>query len=249
MFRYFYAFLKSIFNKLSKIKFLFIALAFLLSCSSNSFLASTKEEELKSYDLIFDEFNQKFINIKEYTKEDVLKALEESKSEVNPILYLYEQEATHNLVIDFFARFVGNKKIALSILSSSYLVNVSVALTFAIAWTESDFESTVVNQNPDSLDRGLFQLNSKTFKYLRQEDFFNLEVNTRNGIRFIKTCFKQAEGYGSEREKMALYMYNAGPYRVLKGNVPNTTKVYAKKILERKEYIKKRFYNFMSSKS
>jgi hypothetical protein len=83
-----------------------------------------------------------------------------------------------------------------------------------------------VNYNSTSIDRGLFQLNSSTFRHLTEDDFFNTEVNTFHGLKHLEFCLSQGED-----DAQALAIYNAGLYRVVRGRTPAHTLVYVDRIL------------------
>jgi hypothetical protein len=142
------------------------------------------------------------------------------------VLALYRQAQTRDAVIDFFINYTQSEEIALTVLYYSDRFKINPFLSFSLVYHESRFKPTAINQNPSSIDRGLFQLNSKTFPQLNNEDFFNIDVNARHGMQHFRWCLERAKGDIST----ALAIYNAGEGRVLAGNIPESTQAYVKVI-------------------
>jgi soluble lytic murein transglycosylase-like protein len=103
---------------------------------------------------------------------------------------------------------------------------VRPSLSFALALEESDFKVDALNKNGDSVDRGLFQLNSKSYPRLDIPSFYDPGTNARYGISHLKSCLVQAGN-----EVAALAMYNAGNGRVERGATPQKTLNYISRIL------------------
>jgi len=99
-------------------------------------------------------------------------------------------------------------------------------------WHESMFDPFSVNINTRrgkiiSYDRGLFQLNSKSYPHFKASDFFDLRLNVRTGIAHFRTALTDNKG----NIRKALYAYNAGQSRV--AHPPASTVAYAKSILNK----------------
>ncbi|UKI53636.1 MAG: transglycosylase SLT domain-containing protein [Treponema sp.] len=63
----------------------------------------------------------------------------------------------------------------MAILEEAEKNDIPLSLAFALAYTESHYNVNAVNKNRNSsIDRGLFQLNNRSFPQLKEEDFFNL---------------------------------------------------------------------------
>jgi soluble lytic murein transglycosylase-like protein len=112
-------------------------------------------------------------------------------------------------------------------------------LIFAQMETESRFDPQAFNDNIDketglvtSTDRGLFQLNSKSYPDLTIGEFFNIEINVRYGIAHIRGELE----YNKGNTRRALWTYNAGRKGILDG-VPTRTVTYASDILARTKQI------------
>jgi hypothetical protein len=140
----------------------------------------------------------------------------------------YRDPLSRDMVIDFFSRISGSPEIAEIILVASETYQVPPSLAFAVAWEESRYRTRAVNvrNRNGSVDRGLFQLNNRSFPKLSEKDFFDPRINTRYGISHLRWCLDTG---GSEI--VALAMYNAGVIRVNTNGTPKTTLEYVARIL------------------
>ena len=129
-------------------------------------------------------------------------------------------------LLDYYTLVTGDRKIAEIILSESEKNSVDPALAFALAFTESSFNPRAVNENRSSVDRGVFQLNSRSFPDLEEKDFFDPAVNVPLGIAYLRYCLD-----AGVNEVTALAMYNAGPNRVKSSRTPMMTLQYVDKVL------------------
>ncbi|GAB1481923.1 hypothetical protein MASR2M78_07380 [Treponema sp.] len=154
----------------------------------------------------------------------------------DPILALYRDAGSRDEVVAFFEAIIHSKKLASMILAQADAYDVSPSLAFALSWEESRFNTNAVNKNRSSIDRGLFQLNSKSFPKLTEKDFFNPELNTRYAIAHLRWCLDLA---GSEVAGLA--MYNAGTTRVRSNGTPKTTLDYVSRILAFRDGVKDLF--------
>ena len=116
-----------------------------------------------------------------------------------------------------YENWVGDKRIADEIIIRCIQYNVPLNLAFAVAKKESNFDPRAVNYNYDqygqisSIDRGIFQLNSKSFPQLSEDQMFNYKTNILYGIAYLSYCIKSFDtNYES------LVAYNAGHSNVLK---------------------------------
>jgi len=154
------------------------------------------------------------------------------------ILERYNNPGYREWVIELFSGICSNREIAEAILVYSDQFDIPPALAFALGWEESRFNPKAVNNsNKDgSIDRGLFQLNSKSFPNLELAGFFNIDKNTLYGMRHLRFCMDQG---GSEIA--ALAMYNAGPGKVSNTGAPKVTLDYIHRIFENREKIENHF--------
>jgi hypothetical protein len=155
---------------------------------------------------------------------------------------LYRESETRDRVTGFFTDFCSSTEIAGVILLCADAFNVPPALAFALAWEESRFNPHAVNtrNRDESIDRGLFQLNSRSFPRLETAAFFDPAVNARYGMAHLRHCLDTG---GSEIA--ALAMYNAGTGRVNSSGAPRVTLDYVNRILENRRRIETRFQNWL----
>jgi len=156
---------------------------------------------------------------------------------------LYRQPESRQLVIDFFTDLCPSREIAEAILANADWFNVPPALAFALAWEESQLNPLAVNtKNRDgSIDRGLFQLNNRTFPQLELQAFFSPDVNSWHGMSHLRFCLDTGR-----TEIAALAMYNAGAGRVTSTGTPKSTLDYIHRILENKNKIENSFFELKS---
>lgn len=134
--------------------------------------------------------------------------------------------------IEYYTVVTGDREIAQIIYDEASRYNVDPELAFALAFSESAFRPYAVNKNRNSIDRGLFQLNSRSFPHLKEEDFFDPEINVPLGVAYLRYCLDIGGN-----EVAALAMYNAGPNRVKDNRTPNMTLNYISKIQEYKGHL------------
>ncbi|MDR2071033.1 MAG: lytic transglycosylase domain-containing protein [Treponema sp.] len=163
------------------------------------------------------------------------------------IMTAYRDETRQEWVITFFAEVVklteylpgsDTEEMAAAILANAAAFNISPSLAFALCWTESRFNPQAVNKaNTDgSIDRGLFQLNNRSFPKLKEADFFNPSVNAYYGMAHLRWCLDTG---GSMVAGLA--MYNAGTGRVKAEGAPKRTLDYVSYILDFQKKIEDAF--------
>jgi len=150
------------------------------------------------------------------------------------LLGMYRDPRSEDRVADFFAEICGSRDIAEIILANAEMYDIPPALAVALAWEESRFDPHAVNtRNRDqSIDRGLFQLNDRSFPRLEAQTFFNPWMNARYGMSHLRYCLDTG---GSEIA--ALAMYNAGAGRVNSSGTPRSTLDYISRIMSNRSEI------------
>lgn len=148
----------------------------------------------------------------------------------------YRDTSTKDATMAFFTTVTRSGVVAKAILDNAERYGVPASLAFALAFEESKFNVNAVNRNADSIDRGLFQLNSKSFPKLGIEEFYDAEVNAKNGIAHLQHCLRTGGN-----EVAALAMYNAGNGRVDRGATPRRTLDYVFRVLKYQENISSLF--------
>ncbi len=155
----------------------------------------------------------------------------------DPGLALYRDQRSRGMVESFYFQVAGDARIGSIILAQASDYDIPLPLAFALAWGESQFNVLAFNRNPQSVDRGLFQLNSRTFPRMRVDDFYDPQTNARLGLKHLRFCLNQADS-----ELVALAIYNAGTLKVRKGTPYNTLNHIAR-ILEYRAKLEKDFLN------
>lgn len=160
-------------------------------------------------------------------------------------LSLYRQDATRARVLWFYTHITGSENIARSILEAADKNDIPLALAFSVAYVESRYKPRAVNRNRNnSIDRGLFQLNNRTFTALSEEDFFDPHTNARNGLAHLRFCLDTAGN-----EITALAMYNAGTTKVKKGETPKMTLDYVSHVTAYRESLDALFAQEVAAKA
>jgi hypothetical protein len=163
-----------------------------------------------------------------------LASVPQSPERGDPILDTYRDNARKEWVIAFFMGLVHSRELADAILTNASAFNISPSLAFALSWTESRFNSHAVNRKnrDDSIDRGLFQLNNRSFPQLTDADFFNPVINSYHAMAHLRWCLDTG---GSTVAGLA--MYNAGTGRVKAEGAPKRTLDYVSQIMEARQKI------------
>lgn len=158
--------------------------------------------------------------------------------EQNTILELYRSPAGRDRAVAFFTALCGSRNIAAVILSNAESFDIPPSLAFALCWEESRYNPLAINRkNRDaSIDRGLFQLNNRSFPNIPESDFFNPSINAWYGMGHLRLCLNTG---GTEIAGLA--MYNAGTGRVRSLGAPKHTLDYIHRILERRLRIDEAF--------
>ncbi|MCL2243711.1 MAG: transglycosylase SLT domain-containing protein [Treponema sp.] len=155
------------------------------------------------------------------------------------VLTYYRDPVYREWVVGFFTDICSSREIAQAVLDGADEYNVPPALAFALSWEESKFNPLAVNRHnyDGSVDRGLFQLNNRSFPNMELIQFFNIKDNARNGVGHLRFCLNTG---GSEVS--ALAMYNAGTGRISNTGAPKVTLDYISRILENRSRIENRFH-------
>ena len=142
------------------------------------------------------------------------------------VLALYRDDHLKPLVLDYYSQLTQDREVALAILDACDQLSLNPSLGFSLAWNESHFNPKAVNYNPTTTDRGLFQLNSRTFPGLGTKAVFNPKLNALHGLSYYKMALAKL---GSEEK--ALGFYNSGIGLLTDRALPSVTQAYVKKIL------------------
>ena len=147
-------------------------------------------------------------------------------------------------VLAFFTGITGSETVSTAILDNALKYGVPPSLALALANEESRYDINAVNRNGDSVDRGLFQLNSKAFPEVKLAEVFDPAVSARYGLSHL-AWFLETGG----NEVAALAMYNAGRNRVEAGGTPRRTLDYIYRITSYRDNIVRLFTARVAVKS
>ena len=154
------------------------------------------------------------------------------------ILSSYRNPIYKDSVLAFFHELAGSKELSEVVLRYSNEYNINPASTFSLCFEESRYNPRAINYNRnDTIDRGLFQLNSASFPKLTVDEFYDPTINTRNGLAHLRWCLDSAG-----TDVAALAMYNAGHARVRSTGTPKSTLDYISRILKRQRKIEDLFF-------
>jgi soluble lytic murein transglycosylase-like protein len=176
------------------------------------------------------------------TPETIAFLLTDKPVELDAGLYLYRNQLTRPLVERFYTQVTANVEITDAILKAADSNDVALPLAFSLAWVESSYRVRAQNYNHGSVDRGLYQLNSRTFPNLKEEQFFNPQTNADYALAHFRYCIEVGRN-----EVVALAMYNAGVDGVRRGT-PYSTLHYVAKILDEERILFDSFEQMLSDK-
>ena len=174
------------------------------------------------------------------TVEKISLLMAQRAQDEDPGLYLYRIPYTRPLVESFYVQVTGNARITRAILAAADDNDIPLPLAFSLAWGESSYKVHAINRNSGSVDRGLFQLNSRSFAFLSEEQFYTPEINARHGLAHLRFCLEEGQ-----TEIVALAMYNAGTTRVRRGT-PYTTLNHVAKIVEYRQELQRSFETMLA---
>ena len=150
----------------------------------------------------------------------------QTRSQTDQISQYYLDPRTRSAVLEFFTAITASSEISEIILDAATYRNLPPALVFALVHEESRFNPKAINRNSQTVDRGLFQLNSASFPKLALDDFYDPKTNARYGTAHLAYCLEQGGN-----EVAALAVYNAGYGRVSKTGTPRSTLDYIHRAL------------------
>lgn len=166
--------------------------------------------------------------IRDFGGKTILAKYDVEQTSINDTGLVLYREGSKDAVEWFYNHITGNDKITEAILTAANDNDIPFSLAFALANTESKFNPAAQNVNTNkSIDRGLFQLNNRSFPQLKERDFFNPETSAKYGMQHLRYCLKMAKG----NVAAALSYYNAGATKVGNDRTPQSTVFYIGKIM------------------
>jgi soluble lytic murein transglycosylase-like protein len=197
--------------------------ASLLVISAAGLFEGKEDSRIASYEQAY--LPATFKAMTELETTDFRKAVQ-SRSRIDHISEYYLDPRTRSAVLDFFTTITSSAEISEIILDAATDRNLPPALVFALVHEESRFNPRAINRNSQTVDRGLFQLNSASFPKLGVDDFYDPRTNARYGTAHLAYCLEQGGN-----EVAALAVYNAGYGRVSKTGTPRSTLDYIHRAL------------------
>lgn len=150
----------------------------------------------------------------------------------------FRDPSTRAAVVTFLEERIGDAVVAEALIAAADRHQVDPALIVAVSWQESRFRATAAGVNTNSsIDRGLMQLNSSTFTFLTEEDFYNPYLNADYGASYLRQTLDL-----SGNTVAALAMYNAGPGRVGSLGAPRMTLDYIDHVFAYRNELVRGFY-------
>lgn len=159
-------------------------------------------------------------------------------NKVDKTFNLNPPEFEEKIQLEYFTKITGKKDISEYSIKYTKMHGIDLPLFVALMKAESRFNPRAINLNIDpetnevwSIDRGLCQLNSATFPYLTNSDFFNPEINIAHATKYFRQCLDNA----NNNTVKALAYYNAGIWSVKNKRIGDKTLNYINYILSEKE--------------
>ncbi len=149
---------------------------------------------------------------------------------------LKKNEEVYFSVLGFYADETKNTDVAIAILDYAIENEVPLHLAFSIAYVESSYDIEAVNDSNtnNTIDRGLFQLNSSSFS--SDVDWFNPRESANLGTLYLRNRYENNDSW-----EVSVMMYNAGRA----SNVGNHTMRYLSRVLNKERQLDERFNNFL----
>lgn len=142
-------------------------------------------------------------------------------------IHAEKRQSTEDIKQNYYSGIIESEDIARLAIEYSEKEGIETSLLVALMKTESNFNPNAINYNYNgSVDRGICQLNSKTFPHLSKQDFYDPETNIKVAASFLHWCLENTN-YNLVR---ALACYNAGWGNVTNENVGDLTLNYIQKI-------------------
>ena len=149
----------------------------------------------------------------------------------------------YRIKFKFMCDITKDPELSKLIIKYSRINNIEETLLLALIKTESSLDPLAENYNLNgTIDRGLCQLNSRTFSQLDKDIFFNPESNIKYGAELLSWCLKKS---GNNIIK-ALAFYNAGIGNVANKKVGEFTLDYINNIIKKKSELDQQYVSYIS---
>lgn len=139
--------------------------------------------------------------------------------------------------VAFYHDLTKSDRVSRIIIEKAIAYNVPINFAMSIAFNESHMNPKAVNYNEETVDRGLFQLNSATFAEWEEDDFFDIRKNVDGGVHYLSDLAKQF----ANNNILIIYGYNAGVGRIAQGSIYHKTIIHTEHILNDERYLDQQF--------
>jgi soluble lytic murein transglycosylase-like protein len=173
-----------------------------------------------------------YLNIKQIEKNQQREAYFIAREELNDVIYRLCMTGARNDINQFFDSYTHDRLITEAILSNAIVNDVPIMLAFAMVNKESQFNPRAVGRNSNSIDYGLWQLNSITFYKTPEKQMFDVMNNCRLGAQYLRSKYND-----HLRWEKAILAYNCGSIT----RVPESSISYLCDILKLEEDISEQF--------
>lgn len=128
------------------------------------------------------------------------------RNEINEKVLKLMNNSRSEEVYEFYDRYTNSREYTHLTISACILQAVPINIAFAIAYTESRFNPSALNVNTNgTVDIGLFQLNSDSFKSYTKDYLFEEKNNIKLGVYTLASRFKKYKNWIK-----AIISYNRG---------------------------------------
>ena len=161
------------------------------------------------------------------------------KSRTRGLAPLLEDPSLRSSVVLYLEEEVGNPNVAKALVEAAERYGLDPALIVSLARQESGFRPRAKGVNTNgTVDRGLMQLNSSSFAFLTEREFYDPFLNADYGAAYLKHTIEL-----SGNVVAGLAMYNAGPGRVGSLGAPRSTLDYISNIIGYQNELVRGYYD------
>lgn len=142
-----------------------------------------------------------------------------------------------NDVYSFYNEYTHDREITRIIVETCYIMNMPYNLVFSLVYNESRYNPYAINNKniSDTVDYGLFQLNSRIYAEHEKKYLMNIKNNIMLGCEHLRKDFQITESW-----RLALIKYNCGRIK----NVPGSTIKHMDNILNYEQKLNKEWYQW-----
>ena len=140
---------------------------------------------------------------------------------------------------EFYDTVTKDRFLTYRIVNFAIQYDVPVNISMSIVINESGMNPEATNYNEYSIDHGLYQLNSRTYRFYKASYLTNINNNVRLGNRHLKTNYLKTKTW-----EEAIISYNCG----FGQRIPRISIKYLGKILRTEERLNRELIAFLNVK-